>query len=77
MGLDPIHVANEGTFITIVSPDDAERVIGALSAHEVGTAARAIGQVTDAHPGRVVARTTLGAARIVERALGEQLPRIC
>jgi hydrogenase expression/formation protein HypE len=28
-------------------------------------------------PGKVVTRTPFGATRVVERELGEQLPRIC
>ena len=35
------------------------------------------GRVSDDHPGIVVARTGLGARRVVDRLLGEQLPRIC
>jgi hydrogenase expression/formation protein HypE len=31
----------------------------------------------DTHPGMVVARTPFGSTRVVERELGEQLPRIC
>jgi hydrogenase expression/formation protein HypE len=33
--------------------------------------------VTEAHPGRVVLRTALGARRVVDMLTGEQLPRIC
>ncbi len=29
------------------------------------------------HPGRVVLRTPLGARRVVDMLVGEQLPRIC
>jgi hydrogenase expression/formation protein HypE len=36
-----------------------------------------IGRVTEEHAGRVVLRTSLGARRIVDMLVGEQLPRIC
>jgi len=36
-----------------------------------------IGHVTAEHAGLVVARTALGTTRVVDRPLGEQLPRIC
>ncbi len=77
LGLDPIHVANEGKLVAIVAAADAEAVLAAMRATEVGAASAIIGSVTDAHPGTVVARTGLGATRVVDRPLGEQLPRIC
>jgi hydrogenase expression/formation protein HypE len=36
-----------------------------------------IGVVTAEHPGRVTARTLVGARRTVDMLVGEQLPRIC
>jgi len=77
LGLDPIHVANEGKLVAILPADDADTVLEAMHAHELGADAVVIGAVTDEHPGVVVARTALGAHRIVDRPLGEQLPRIC
>lgn len=77
LGLDPIHVANEGKLLAIVAPEHAEAVLAAMQATDVGRASTVIGTVTDAHAGTVVARTGLGATRVVDRPLGEQLPRIC
>ena len=34
-------------------------------------------EVVEAHPGMVVAKTGLGATRVVDTQVGEQLPRIC
>ena len=45
--------------------------------HEYGRSAALIGVCVDEHPGMVVARTGLGAPRVVDLPLGEQLPRIC
>lgn len=36
-----------------------------------------IGEVVDHHHGMVVARTGIGATRVVDMPLGEQLPRVC
>ena len=36
-----------------------------------------IGRVVDEHPGMAVGRTPFGTTRVIERELGEQLPRIC
>jgi hydrogenase expression/formation protein HypE len=77
LGLDPVHVANEGKLVAIVAPEDADDVLAAMVATEVGHASVVIGRVTADHPGVVVARTGLGATRVVDRPLGEQLPRIC
>ncbi len=77
LGLDPFYVANEGKLIAIVSPDDAESVLASMQRHPLGQEATIIGRVVEAHPKRVVLRTFLGAARILEMLTAEQLPRIC
>jgi hydrogenase expression/formation protein HypE len=77
LGLDPLHVASEGRLLAVVPAANADAVLAAMRRHEHGRDAAAIGTVVDDHPGRVVARTALGAARMVPMPLGEQLPRIC
>jgi hydrogenase expression/formation protein HypE len=77
LGLDAIHVANEGKLVAIVPASSADAVLAAMRLLDVASEATIIGRVTDAHPGIVVARTGLGATRVVDRPLGEQLPRIC
>ncbi len=77
LGLDHLYVANEGKLVAIVAPEAAKAALDALHDHESGRQAALIGQVTEAHPGRVVLRTALGARRVVEMLAGEQLPRIC
>ncbi len=77
LGLDPIHVANEGTLVAVVHPDDAERILIAMKAHERGVRAAVIGEVSADRPGTVSARTALGSHRLITRPLVEQLPRIC
>ncbi|MBL8096423.1 MAG: hydrogenase expression/formation protein HypE [Anaerolineales bacterium] len=77
LGLDPLYVANEGKLIAIVPAERAEAVLAAMRAHPLGAKAARIGQVSDKNPGMVVARTGLGATRVVSLQIGEQLPRIC
>jgi hydrogenase expression/formation protein HypE len=77
LGLDPLYVANEGKLVALVVPEAAEAALAAFHAHEHGREAAIIGRVTDDHPGRVVQRTVLGARRMVDMIVGEQLPRIC
>ncbi len=77
LGLDPMNIANEGKLVAFVSPGDVDQVMTAMHGHEFGHEACVIGTVTDQHPGVVVAKTTVGASRVVDLPLGEQLPRIC
>ena len=78
LGLDPLVVANEGCMVAFVSPDAADAALTALRSLPEGAQAVPIGRVLpDGPAGRVTLRTLVGARRIVEMPLGEQLPRIC
>jgi len=77
LGLDPVYVANEGKAVFFVAPETADRVLGALHAHPLGHEAARIGHVTAEHKHMLVARTALGANRVIPTMIGEQLPRIC
>ncbi len=77
LGLDPWHVANEGVFVAVVPPDEADTALKALRSHPLGRHAQRIGVATAAHPTHVVLRTTLGAERILTPLSGDLLPRIC
>ncbi|MGI9616986.1 MAG: hydrogenase expression/formation protein HypE [Acidimicrobiales bacterium] len=77
LGLDAVNIANEGRLVAIVAASDVDDLLTAMHGHEHGRDACVIGTVTDAHPGMVTAKTALGATRIVDLPLGEQLPRIC
>ncbi len=77
LGLDPIYVANEGKAVFFVAPEAAEQVLAVLRAHPLGREAAQIGSVTAEHPGMLVARTAMGANRVIPIQIGEQLPRIC
>lgn len=77
LGLDPLYVANEGKLVAFVAPEMAGVVRDAMRAHEYGGAAAVIGRATAEHAGRVVLRTLLGARRVLDMLVGEQLPRIC
>ncbi len=77
LGLDPLHVANEGKCVAIVPPADADAVLAAMRALPEGADAAIVGRVVDEHPGMVTIRTIVGSERIVDMLVGEQLPRIC
>jgi hydrogenase expression/formation protein HypE len=77
LGLDPLHVANEGKLVAIVPAESADAVLAAMRARPEGAAAARIGTVVAEHPGMVTMRTIVGSERIVDMLVGEQLPRIC
>ena len=77
LGLDPIYVANEGKAVFVVAPESAEVALRALQSHPLGQNAARIGTVTPDHPRLLVARTAMGANRVISIPVGEQLPRIC
>lgn len=77
LGLDPVYVANEGKAVFIVAPESAGTVLSVLHAHPLGRDAARIGAVTADHPRMLVARTAMGANRVISIPVGEQLPRIC
>ncbi len=77
LGLDPVYVANEGKAVFIVAPEAAEVVLAELHAQPLGREAARIGHVVAEHKQMLVARTAMGATRIIPTQIGEQLPRIC
>ena len=77
LGIDPLYVANEGKMLVVVAADAAEAALAALRAHPLGREAVVLGEVLEGPAGRVQVRTTFGTARLLDRPVGEQLPRIC
>jgi hydrogenase expression/formation protein HypE len=77
LGLDPLHVANEGKLVAVVPAASADAVLAAMRATREGALAAVIGTVVADHPGMVTMRTIVGSERIVDMLIGEQLPRIC
>lgn len=77
LGLDPLYVANEGVFLSIVDASIANKVIELIQKDINGKNACCIGEITDNHPDKVVMQSSIGGMRIVSPMIGEQLPRIC
>jgi hydrogenase expression/formation protein HypE len=75
LGLDPLHVANEGKLMAVVAPEQAESVLAAMRAHPLGASATIVGEVR-AEP-FVTIRSRVGGERVLPLLAGEQLPRIC
>ena len=77
LGLDPLHIANEGQFLAIVAPQAADRALEALQSCPGGEAAATIGVVDAGPAGTVVVRSPYSSARLVDMLVGDPLPRIC
>jgi hydrogenase expression/formation protein HypE len=77
LGIDPLYVACEGRFVTVVDPVDAAAAVTALRSHPLGADAAVVGRVGDDPPGMVLLRTDFGGTRIVDMLIGDPLPRIC
>jgi hydrogenase expression/formation protein HypE len=77
LGLDPLHIANEGKLLAIVPPDEAEDALAAMHADPLGKAATIVGVVLAEPEGMVVLRTDAGGSRVLDMLVGDPLPRIC
>jgi hydrogenase expression/formation protein HypE len=77
LGIDPLYVANEGKLIAVVPNEIANDMLKVMSNHCLGENSQIIGEATDKNKGIVVQSTGLGANRIIDMPIGEQLPRIC
>ena len=76
LGIDPLHVANEGKAVLGVRADAAEAVLAALRAHALGRDAAIVGRCVGERIGSVILDTGFGL-RLVTEPEGEPLPRIC
>lgn len=77
LGLDPLHIANEGQFLAIVSAESSARAIDALNHVPGGEQARIIGEIADHPRGAVLITTAYGGSRVIDMLVGDPLPRIC
>lgn len=76
LGIDPLHVANEGKAVIGVRADAADALLEALHAHPLGRNAAIVGECTRERVGAVILDTGFGR-RLVTEPDGEPLPRIC
>jgi hydrogenase expression/formation protein HypE len=77
LGLDPLHIANEGQFLAIIAPEFAERALAVLRAMPGGAEAALIGEIRDQPRGTVLGTTSYGGTRVIDMLVGDPLPRIC
>jgi hydrogenase expression/formation protein HypE len=77
LGLDPLHIANEGQFLAVVAAEAAECALATLHALPGGERATCIGEIRAEPKGRVLGVSSYGGTRVVDTLVGDPLPRIC
>jgi hydrogenase expression/formation protein HypE len=77
LGIDPMHVANEGKLVAIVAPEGADAALAALRSMPGGEEAAEIGECKTEPEGMVLMATAFGGKRVMDQLVGDPLPRIC
>lgn len=75
LGLNLMHMGNEGKMVAVVAEKDAEKALAAIKKSNYGEKAAIIGKVVAG--GGVTVNTALGGKKKVGILIGEGLPRIC
>ena len=76
LGLDPLYLANEGKFLLVVAPEEAEALLAFLREDLGQGQACCIGEI-QAGKGSVYLKTPLGGHRSLNLLAGAPMPRIC
>lgn len=76
-GIDPLHVSCEGKAIIAVHPEDADAVLKQLKTCSFGKNAEIIGEAKKERLGKIFLKTLIGGHRILDKPIGEPIPRVC
>ncbi len=76
LGIEPYEIGNEGKAIIGVVPEMADDVLKALRRTSEGMNSEIIGRVVKDLE-YVILETSVGGRRIMERPIGDPVPRIC
>ena len=77
LGLDVLHIANEGQFLAVVAPELEDRALEAIRSLPGGEAASAIGEIRSTPASTVIGLSPFGGSRVIDMLVGDPLPRIC
>lgn len=77
LGLDPLHIANEGQFLAVIAADQADAALEAVRGVPGGGEAVLIGEITAQPRKTVLAAAAYGGTRVIDMLVGDPLPRIC
>lgn len=77
LGLDPLHVANEGVMLVAVPPGYGEAAVKAMRTVDISARATVIGRAQPKELSPVLIQRGLGRFQPLDEPLGAPLPRIC
>ena len=77
LGLDPLHIANEGQFLCVIAPEHAELALDVIRKVPGGELTALIGEIRDEPASTVLGATNYGGTRVIDMLVGDPLPRIC
>ena len=75
LGFEPYELANEGTFVLAVEPQDEMKALEILKKFDPKS--NSIGEILDSNKANVIIQNSYGVSRFMEPPKGELLPRIC
>lgn len=76
LGLDPLHIANEGQFLVVIAPESADLAIEILRRTGCREAV-IIGEMREQPRATVLSAMAYGGTRVIDMLVGDPLPRIC
>jgi hydrogenase expression/formation protein HypE len=77
LGLDPLHIANEGQFLAVIAPEHVDAALQAVRAVPGGQECLIIGDIREQPSATVLGTTDYGGTRVIDMLVGDPLPRIC
>jgi len=77
LGLDPLFLACEGTFVAAVPPEKLNATLDVLARHAVSRSATVIGRVVGRQSAPVCVQRAAGRLIPLDEPAGAPLPRIC
>jgi hydrogenase expression/formation protein HypE len=77
LGLDVLHIANEGQFLAVLDPVAAQRALDAIRSTPGGEGAALIGEIRETPARTVLGLSAYGGSRVIDMLVGDPLPRIC
>lgn len=75
LGFEAVNLANEGTFVLVVSKENEAKALRILQATHITSAC--IGKVSMLYKDKVILNSSWGTKRFLDLPTGELLPRIC
>lgn len=76
LGLDPLHMSNEGAALMTVAAEQTGDILKALSGFHSTRTAQVVGKVQEGKV-RVIMKTRIGGHKLIQVPYGEPVPRVC